>query len=300
MQSDDNDGWLREQAQITFNKINVSEPTDDISKNLSFIIILLEDIKQKTSEDIKFIIDCSFQLIKAYRQNDHHCGVVKAYFALHRYLDFNQFPDYVNDEREINTYVYQHIRSYGFEPADLFQTVSFFDIATKQIKKDSPSTFDIDLRASALRAFTVKHMMIHLEKYKAYIKRDTTEYLRDLAQRDGCIDMTAVLAFSREYNISVVIIDSKQGELYIIKRTKPAKTIYVGYETDYRFIHLKQTMLNPVLAEKIKQAPTDVFHEKTFSKFNVKGELLSHSIFYRTDLFQTTPALHPHPGPFLK
>lgn len=293
---ENNDAWFREQAQSNFSKLDVNQPCDKISKQLSLTLIFLDNIKQKTPEDIKFVVDCSFQLINVYRQMNHYQGVLAAYFTLHQYimkLDLNQFPCYVKEERDINMYIYKPIRFFGFEPFDILLSISFFDIAASQLFINSFNHHEIDLRSFVLRAFTVQHIMLNLKEYRAHIKGDPTYYLSELATTGGWVDNVAISAFSREYNVSIVIIDTKTSDLIIIKRVNPAKTIFVGYETGFRFINLQQKIINPIVTEKLNQTPVDSFPPTpSIKKLNTKGAIVSHSMFYRIP--PVTEKSHPN------
>lgn len=299
--SQEDDVWHREQAILIFNQINVNLLINHIVNKLELTIDYLEKISKKNSDDIRLLFQCSLFLVDLYWLGNEYKNQLRLYFKLHQYffkLGLMEIAHYARQEREIYQRIYKYIESFGFEPINLLESHDFFKIAEMQIDELNPN--DVDLRAFVLRAYTVKHLMHYFDQYKQGIKNNSTEYLSNLSQSKGEVDIPAVLAFSREYNISVVIIDSQTGEFCIIKRTNPAKTIFVGHETGYRFISLKQKIVNPIVTAEIINAKKDNFPENSFSKFNKQGQLVSHSLFYRTETLPAKPADDPRLMPLLQ
>ena len=122
--------------------------------------------------------------------------------------------------------------------------------------------FKADILAHSLRTVIVWHIKENMEKiYKPFLTLSPEDYLTEISKPETPVDHLMIMAFSRQYNINVVIIKSDGSNPHIIKRPNSVATFYFAYNRSQYFAlgedNTGEASLTGSLQAVIRRSPVD-------------------------------------------
>ena len=195
---------------------------------------------------------------------------IEAYIEFERAKSFfTHLPDQEAPLKELERLCVDAIRQHdiskeagkwGFECEDVKgDGACFFHAALCQLKK--MEGFIPGLTSDHLRAYTIGHMRTYLEHYKGFMDDPRPEvYLATAAQKSTWVDNLMIQAFSRRFNVSIVIFRNDGADPTIIKQSDPKATLYFAYQVNlhYQALHpLLDAAPSQSIAESLASHPID-------------------------------------------
>ncbi|OGT35763.1 MAG: hypothetical protein A3F11_05305 [Gammaproteobacteria bacterium RIFCSPHIGHO2_12_FULL_37_14] len=266
-----------------------SNKTANIEEKQREGIHFLESITVKTEDDICDIAKHYKRLgLYCIRQHHHeeavialqdsitYCHKIKSVFKKTFLLDKHQslFNIYAHAHAHAHAHEYPRVialgkalrdeaKTWGYEVLDTESDGDcFFHAAADQMIKHLPSSSD-PIHPTVLRTQTADHIEQHLKEYGGFMDQETPEkYLDELRKSGTWADHLTILAFSREFNLSLVILQSDGRTPIIFKRLNPNAILYLGYEIDW---HYQSLLFHPdwqttkSIQPMIDNAPVDNF-----------------------------------------
>lgn len=235
------------------------------------IIRCLEQIRHKNRIDHSVFLASLHSLTDNYLQENNYTEATA--MSIKAVLYCGELSDNISDKISWLKNAHKHLqqinskdslrkeaRKWGFVCTNVPEDGNcFFSACLEQFKLNSLNTANFTI--SQLRAQTVNFMSQNIDQFIDFIDEDAEEYL-DRMEKDGAwVDHLVVLAFSRCFNVNIVILRNDEAEPTIIKQAHANTNLYLGHEVEVHYQSLSyianwshQSILN-----KIQQAETDTF-----------------------------------------
>ncbi|MFA6303882.1 MAG: ankyrin repeat domain-containing protein [Legionella sp.] len=235
------------------------------------VIRCVEQIRHKNKRDHSVYLDSLHSLSDNYLQENNYTEAIA--MGIKAVLYCGKLSDNLADKISWLTSAHQnlqHIRSkdslqkearkWGFVCTNVPEDGNcFFSACLEQFKLHSLTTANFTV--SQLRAQTVNFMSQNFDQFIDFIEEDAEEYLNAIEKDGAWVDHLVILAFSRCFNVNIVILRNDEAEPTIIKQAQANTNLYLGHEVEvhYQSLSYIANWSQQSIQNKIQQAETDTF-----------------------------------------
>lgn len=255
------------------------EDQDDLGKTIELCketIQCCDQIHTKNDNDYYRLVNAYNNLGRFYSEQNHiteginavekaimYCGKMSDSFENKSICLENTLENlgFINLKQDLA----KEAKKWGFECQDVAMDGNCFFTAVVEQLKTKTDVDCSDLTHQEIRTQTVDHLSEYMDQYYEFINEDPEEFLNTMQEAGTWADHIVILAFSRKFNVNIVLIKSNGTDPQIFKQPHPQATLYLGYivELHYQSLcHRPDWVADQSIATKIQQAELDPFTEK--------------------------------------